>query len=103
MQTARKIVSIVGAGTQGRRTAYMWSIQGENVCLIDRNEKQLRDAKTYIADLRAADGKVGRQHSVGTIDVCTPEKSESSLANSWLILEVTSPSLRYCKTKLTKR
>lgn len=94
MKTARKIVSIVGAGTQGRRTAYMWSSQGGNVCLIDRNEKQLQDAKTYIADLRAADGKVGQQRPVGVIDVCTPEKAEQSLSNSWLILEVANSFIK---------
>ncbi|KAJ5279834.1 hypothetical protein N7478_005206 [Penicillium angulare] len=79
-------VVILGAGTQGRRLAYMWSSEGGPVTLVDLQEKQLRDGLDYVQQLREA--KPDEADHWGEIEIARPDSLAASLQNSWLVIEV---------------
>jgi 3-hydroxyacyl-CoA dehydrogenase len=97
-------VVIIGAGTQGRRLAYMvsncfptitlvignnlskWSSRGGTVRLIDLQEQQLQDGLKYVDQLRAeTKDHVG---DWGKIETSHPSSLESTLKDAWLVVEV---------------
>ncbi|KAJ6104874.1 hypothetical protein N7486_003563 [Penicillium sp. IBT 16267x] len=78
-------VVIIGAGTQGRRLAYMWSRRGGPVSLIDLQEQQLKDGLKYVQKLRAeANDPPG---SWGEVTISDPSSLEYSLKDAWLVIE----------------
>lgn len=102
---------VLGAGTQGRRLAYMvsdncpkfklviankllkWSSRGGTVRLVDLQEKQLQDGLKYVEQLRAEtkdhDGNWGK------IETCQPSSLQSALEDAWLVVEVRFDRLCY--------
>ncbi|CAL00704.1 uncharacterized protein An04g02170 [Aspergillus niger] len=81
-------VTLLGAGTQGSRLAYMyrkqWSRQGRPVYLVDQSPAQLNLALATIQRLRASNpaGKEGKITSL-TVDDLDP-----ALRDSWLAIEM---------------
>ncbi|GFN12940.1 3-hydroxyacyl-CoA dehydrogenase family protein [Aspergillus tubingensis] len=84
-------VTLLGAGTQGSRLAYMWSRQGRPVYLVDKSPAQLNLALATIQRLRASDpaGKEGKISSL-TVDDLDP-----ALRDSWLAIECVPEDLEY--------
>ncbi|KAK5082342.1 hypothetical protein LTR05_007488 [Lithohypha guttulata] len=86
MATGRRLaVSLLGAGTQGRRLAYMWSSCGCDVHLIDSQEKQLKDSLGYIEQLRSLHEPPAK--SSGRIRTHTSDALKDALNDSWLVVE----------------
>ncbi|KIV92155.1 hypothetical protein PV10_06616 [Exophiala mesophila] len=85
LQIAGRAVAMLGAGTQGRRLAYMWSSKGRDVNVIDAQERQLTDAVKYIDELRAGSGRSGVKW--GNIKTFKAENLKSALQNVWLVVE----------------
>lgn len=99
-------VVIVGAGTQGRRLAFMvskylkirrqghpannrkWSGRGGSVCLVDLQKQQLQDGLNYVHQLRNA--AVDHDRNWGDVTVSQPDSLESILQDAWLVVEVLS-------------
>ena len=63
-----------------------WSSQGGNVNLIDRDDKQLKDANHYVEQMRNEHGRKGMQP--GNIHTYQPGAAKDALQASWLVLEV---------------
>ncbi|GCB23872.1 3-hydroxybutyryl-CoA dehydrogenase [Aspergillus awamori] len=84
-------VTLLGAGTQGSRLAYMWSRQGRPVYLVDQSPAQLNLALATIQRLRASNpaGKEGKITSL-TVDNLDP-----ALRDSWLAIECVPEDLEY--------
>ncbi|ETI29304.1 hypothetical protein G647_01757 [Cladophialophora carrionii CBS 160.54] len=80
-----RATALLGAGTQGRRLAYMWSSQGRAVHLIDAQEKQLSDSLKYIDGLRDASQRPDARW--GDIKTFTPDSLRTALQDTWLIVE----------------
>ena len=97
-------VVIIGAGTQGRRLAYMvcginwsdievsviltnakWSSKGGTVCLVDLQEQQLQDGLQYVEKLRA---ETSDHREWGRIETSHPSSLDILLSNAWLVVEV---------------
>ncbi|KAJ5880858.1 uncharacterized protein N7473_011911 [Penicillium subrubescens] len=78
-------VVIIGAGTQGRRLAFMWSGRGGSVCLVDLQEQQLQDGLSYVHQLRNA--AVDHDRNWGDVTVSQPDSLESILQDAWLVVE----------------
>ncbi|KAJ4130066.1 hypothetical protein NW768_007039 [Fusarium equiseti] len=83
--TDRQAVTLLGAGTQGRRLAFMWSSTGNDVHLVDSQEAQLHASIEAIDEFRSNStngntswGKI-ITHSLGTL--------EEALEASWLVVE----------------
>ncbi|KAH7305201.1 hypothetical protein B0I35DRAFT_400396 [Stachybotrys elegans] len=78
-------ICIVGAGTQGRRLAFMWSSAGTDVHLIDGQPSQLRDS------LHAIDLFRNKSHQKnprwGRVSTKPPGDLATALRDSWLALE----------------
>ncbi|OCK80945.1 NAD(P)-binding protein [Lepidopterella palustris CBS 459.81] len=77
-------VAILGAGTQGRRLAFMWSSQGGTVNLIDVNPQQLQESRAYISGLIKASSS---NHKRGEIRLFLATELEQACKNAWLIVE----------------
>ncbi|KAJ5675154.1 uncharacterized protein N7477_005088 [Penicillium maclennaniae] len=93
-------VVIIGAGTQGRRLAYMWSRRGGPVTLIDLQQQQLEDGLKYVQKLRAeANDPLG---SWGEITISHPSSLESSLQDAWLVIECVPERLPLKQKVLTQ-
>ncbi|KAL1989087.1 hypothetical protein VTN96DRAFT_5850 [Rasamsonia emersonii] len=93
----KKGVTLLGAGTQGRRLAFMWSRLGRPVYLVDQNEKQLSRAWDEIQVLRRSKENADIARSVqkwGSIITSTPPQGlQPAIANSWLLVECVPESL----------
>ncbi|KAH7371802.1 hypothetical protein BKA64DRAFT_267082 [Cadophora sp. MPI-SDFR-AT-0126] len=89
----RNAVAILGAGTQGRRLAYMWSSRGRPVHLIDQApaalEGALKDIETFRNTVGKSDG-----HQGGTISTFCGEKLGEALNGAWLAVENVPESLK---------
>ncbi|CAG9936721.1 unnamed protein product [Clonostachys rosea f. rosea IK726] len=83
--TRRNAVAILGAGTQGRRLAYMWSSLGNEVHLIDGQERQLEDAVQAVDDFRAE--RDSPDSKKGQIITHSPSQLSQALGSSWLVVE----------------
>ncbi|BCS21671.1 3-hydroxyacyl-CoA dehydrogenase family protein [Aspergillus puulaauensis] len=91
LHTPQGSVVIIGAGTQGRRLAYMWSSRGGSVYLVDLNQQQLEDGLKYVQQLRTE----ATQHSGnwGDVHISTPNSLESILQSAWLVVECVPENL----------
>lgn len=83
--TQRRCVSILGAGTQGRRLAFMWSSQGQDVHLIDAQPSQLQASIGAVEELRASWSAEGA--ATGKIVTHLPDELGQALQSSWLVVE----------------
>lgn len=96
-------VVIIGAGTQGRRLAFMvgystlherflglivsqWTSRGGNVTLVDLQDQQLQDGLKYVHQLRAAE--TGHSGLWGEVKTAHPDALETVLKDAWLVVEV---------------
>ncbi|KAH7323916.1 3-hydroxyacyl-CoA dehydrogenase [Rhexocercosporidium sp. MPI-PUGE-AT-0058] len=88
----RNAVAILGAGTQGRRLAYMWSRRGRPVHLIDRApaalEGALKDIEFFKTTVGISDG-----YQDGTISTFSGEELVEALKGAWLAVENVPESL----------
>jgi hypothetical protein len=110
-------VVIIGAGTQGRRLAFMvsryfescqqphpannakWSGRGGSVCLVDLQEQQLQDGLSYVHQLRNA--AVDHDRNWGDVSVSQPNFLESILQDAWLVVEVLTFRFKFsCAVKV---
>ncbi|CAM1503267.1 Fc.00g080430.m01.CDS01 [Cosmosporella sp. VM-42] len=82
---SRPSVALVGAGTQGRRLAFMWSSRGQDVHLIDAQPNQLQASLQAIDTFRASHKPKGAQW--GQIITHLPETRQAALQNAWLVIE----------------
>ncbi|KAF7594163.1 hypothetical protein BBP40_010012 [Aspergillus hancockii] len=98
-QSPQGSVVIIGAGTQGRRLAYMWSVKGRSVYLVDLNEQQLQESLRYVQHLRVTTSD--HKGNWGEIKTITPALLESTLESAWLIIEVRLPFNADNKASLT--
>ncbi|KAJ5864860.1 uncharacterized protein N7529_006776 [Penicillium soppii] len=103
MQVVRKpqgSVVIIGAGTQGRRLAYMWSSKGGTVALVDLQEQQLRDGLQYVQQLR----EEAKDHDGdwGAVEVSQPAALESTLKDAWLVVECVPENLKLKQKVITQ-
>jgi len=89
MAIRQTAVALIGAGTQGRRLAHMWTSCGSNVHLIDEKPSQLRDALAYVDELRKRPEYQKTQW--GSITTHSPEALDGALKDSWLAIEVDHP------------
>ncbi|KAI2790115.1 hypothetical protein POX_d05620 [Penicillium oxalicum] len=78
-------VVIIGAGTQGRRLAFMWSRRGGAVCLVDLQKQQLEDGLKYVKQLRSA--ALDQEFNWGEVKVAQPDALETILQDAWLVVE----------------
>ncbi|KAF3393179.1 Hydroxyacyl-coenzyme A dehydrogenase [Talaromyces pinophilus] len=81
----QEAVVILGAGTQGRRLAYMWSSTGKPVHLIDRQDKQLSEGVEYVQQLRASPSAISKNW--GNITTSSPNGLGAALQKAWLAIE----------------
>ncbi|KAF5863535.1 hypothetical protein ETB97_009779 [Aspergillus alliaceus] len=84
-KAAHGSVVIIGAGTQGRRLAYMWSSRGGTVHLIDHNKQQLEAALGYVLQLRAK--PTDESGNWGDIILSGPTQLAYVLRDAWLAVE----------------
>ncbi|KAH0842092.1 3-hydroxyacyl-CoA dehydrogenase, C-terminal domain containing protein [Fonsecaea pedrosoi] len=97
---AGRATALVGAGTQGRRLAYMWSSQGRAVHLIDAQAKQLSDSVKYIDQLRAASQNPSQRW--GEIKTFTSDSLPEGLKDTWLVVECVPERLELKRQMITK-
>ncbi|KAK5451635.1 hypothetical protein LTS15_007895 [Exophiala xenobiotica] len=89
MQRARRAVTILGAGTQGTRLAFMWTKRGRPVYLVDQNQAQLEKAKKGIEDLRSQlQSFWATSTHWGEIITSSPDALEQAATKSWMLLEL---------------
>ncbi|CEJ82056.1 hypothetical protein VHEMI02147 [[Torrubiella] hemipterigena] len=77
-------VAILGAGSQGRRIAYMWSSTGNDVHLIDSQPAQLQASVEAVEGMRQQFKAIG---SHGRIHTHAVEALRGALEKVWLIVE----------------
>ncbi|KAJ5807005.1 hypothetical protein N7474_010597 [Penicillium riverlandense] len=87
----RGSVVILGAGTQGRRLAYMWSSKGGTVHLVDLKETQLQEGLEYVQQLRTE--TANHEGSWGCVKTSTPDSLKSTLQDAWLVVECVPENL----------
>ncbi|KAJ5334666.1 hypothetical protein N7452_007069 [Penicillium brevicompactum] len=92
-------VVIIGAGTQGRRLAYMWSSKGGTVCLVDLQEQQLQDGLQYVEKLRA---ETNDAREWGRIEISHPSSLDTLLRNAWLVVECVPENLQLKRKVITQ-
>ncbi|KAL6920833.1 hypothetical protein FSHL1_004810 [Fusarium sambucinum] len=85
MVLTRKHVTIIGAGTQGRRLAFMWSSTGNDVHLVDNQEAQLQASLEAIDEFRRSSNK--ENASWGKIITHSRETLSEALQAAWLVVE----------------
>ncbi|KAJ3457591.1 hypothetical protein MRS44_014732 [Fusarium solani] len=83
--TPKTSVTLIGAGTQGRRLAFMWSSRGKDVHLVDGQESQLEASLKAIDGFRKDAGKENGQW--GRIITHSPETLREALKTAWLVVE----------------
>ncbi|KAG4430608.1 hypothetical protein IFR05_013903 [Cadophora sp. M221] len=89
----RSAVAILGAGTQGRRLAYMWSRRGRPVHLIDQAPAALEGALKDIEKLKNTIGK-SDGHQNGLVSTFSGEKLDEAMSGAWLVVENVPESLK---------
>ncbi|KAJ5160364.1 Dehydrogenase multihelical [Penicillium canariense] len=93
-------VVIIGAGTQGRRLAFMWSSRGGSVCLVDLQEQQLHDGLSYVHQLRSAEASLDRNW--GEVALAHPTSLDSKLQDAWLVVECVPENLALKQKVITQ-
>ncbi|QKX61988.1 uncharacterized protein TRUGW13939_09144 [Talaromyces rugulosus] len=81
----REAVVILGAGTQGRRLAYMWSSTGKPVHLVDQQESQLSQGLDHVHQLRTSSSSISTNW--GKITTSKPSSLKEELEKAWLAIE----------------
>ncbi|KAF2649840.1 3-hydroxyacyl-CoA dehydrogenase [Lophiostoma macrostomum CBS 122681] len=94
MSRASRAVAILGAGTQGRRLAFMWSNCGRPVNLIDRDEKQLQASIHEVNTFRSTFPKFKTAQEWGKVSKFPYAQLREALSNAWLVLECLPESLQ---------
>ncbi|UZJ53723.1 hypothetical protein CBS101457_003043 [Exobasidium rhododendri] len=93
-----RVLTVVGAGTLGRRIALMWLTQGETVHLFDSDAKQTQSAKEYIdGTLPSVIRDVVHTGAAGTLKLFT--NRQEALRSSWIVIECV-PEVLDLKTTL---
>lgn len=111
--TPRTSVTLIGAGTQGRRLAFMvciastiilsfmnsllttisqWSSRGNDVHLVDGQEAQLRASIEAIEEFRQSSSN--RNAFWGRIITHSPESLREALQAAWLVVEVSNSDIK---------
>ncbi|KAH7178587.1 hypothetical protein DER46DRAFT_622191 [Fusarium sp. MPI-SDFR-AT-0072] len=90
-------VTLIGAGTQGRRLAFMWSSRGNDVHLVDGQEAQLQASIKAIEEFRQSSSN--RNASWGRIITHSPESLREALQVAWLVVECVPEQIEL-KTKV---
>lgn len=87
--------AILGAGTQGRKLAYMVNTAsssftnppGNPVNIIDRDAAQLKAAEAEVLRLWSTVGK-STQHKGGKISITLADDRRRAMEDAWLVIEV---------------
>ncbi|KAM5384866.1 hypothetical protein ACJA88_002713 [Fusarium oxysporum] len=95
--TPRTSVTLIGAGTQGRRLAFMWSSRGNDVHLVDGQEAQLQASIEAIEEFRQSSSN--RNAFWGRIITHSPESLREALQAAWLVVECVPEQIEL-KTKV---
>ncbi|KAF4344289.1 3-hydroxybutyryl dehydrogenase [Fusarium beomiforme] len=95
--TPRTSVTLIGAGTQGRRLAFMWSSRGNDVHLVDGQEAQLQASVKAIEEFRQNSNS--KNASWGRIITHAPETLREALQAAWLVVECVPEQIEL-KTKV---
>ncbi|KAF5679515.1 3-hydroxybutyryl dehydrogenase [Fusarium circinatum] len=98
--TPKKSVTLIGAGTQGRRLAFMWSSRGNDVHLVDGQEAQLQASIKAIEEFRQSSSN--KSASWGRIITHSPETLREALQAAWLVVEVSNSGI-ISEQKLTEK
>ncbi|KAH8805203.1 3-hydroxyacyl-CoA dehyrogenase [Xylogone sp. PMI_703] len=95
MASIQKAITILGAGVQGTRLAYMWSRCGRPVYLIDKSQDQLDRAGNGIQTLRSQGSFLGSSSSQewGLVTYAPSNGLKDALSKSWLAIENVPESL----------
>ncbi|KAK0117897.1 hypothetical protein ONS95_012213 [Cadophora gregata] len=88
----RNAVTILGAGTQGRRLAYMWSSRGRPVNLVDQAPAALEGALKDIDHFKNTIGKADG-HGGGIVLTFRGNELGEALSGAWLAVENVPESL----------
>ncbi|KAH6661985.1 hypothetical protein B0J14DRAFT_611394 [Halenospora varia] len=94
-------IAIIGAGTQGRRLAYMWSSRGGRVNLIDPKQSALQSAAREINKFTRTVGK-SSGHQNGLVTTFGSEDMKSALSGAWLVVENVPESLELKRSVLAQ-
>ncbi|TPX11537.1 uncharacterized protein E0L32_007748 [Thyridium curvatum] len=95
MNRARSAVTILGAGTQGKRLAFMWTRKGRPVYLIDKDERQCESAGIEIQKMRDSWQSTSiTSDTWGKVTVDKPELLTEAMGNSWLLVECLPENLK---------
>jgi 3-hydroxyacyl-CoA dehydrogenase len=78
-------VAILGAGTQGRRLAFMWTSRGNDVHLIDAQAGQLEASVRAVDDFRLSWSTDEQQK--GKVYTHLTTELSAALQNAWLVVE----------------
>ncbi|OQO05388.1 hypothetical protein B0A48_09156 [Cryoendolithus antarcticus] len=101
MASAGRAVTLLGAGTQGRRLAFMWSRQGRPVHLVDKDQNQLDRAYEEIQKYQSTwtEQKPSKWGEVRTLPA---ESLEDAVSDSWLVLECVPEKLALKRETIQK-
>jgi len=80
-----RAITVIGAGTLGRRIALMFATQWGEVRIYDKNPEALMSAKSFVTDNITEVLKTIPNGNVGNIVTCTD--FNSAVDQSWLIIE----------------
>ncbi|OJK03831.1 hypothetical protein ASPACDRAFT_111930 [Aspergillus aculeatus ATCC 16872] len=92
-------VTLLGAGTQGSRLAYMWSRLGRPVYIVDKDSNQLSQASSSIEELRRKESSPSEH---GPIIELIAADLDKALHESWLVIECVPEDLD-CKRSIIKQ
>ncbi|KAH0593208.1 hypothetical protein MHUMG1_08930 [Metarhizium humberi] len=87
----RSSVTVLGAGSQGRRLAYMWSSRGNDVHLIDGKPSQLQESVENVNQQRS---QLDPNGNFGKVRAHSPDFMRAALSESWLVVECVPERLR---------
>ncbi|KID74304.1 3-hydroxyacyl-CoA dehydrogenase, NAD binding protein, partial [Metarhizium brunneum ARSEF 3297] len=95
----RSSVTVLGAGSQGRRLAYMWSSRGNDVHLIDGKPSQLQASVENVNQLRS---QLDPNGNFGKVRAHSPDFMRAALSESWLVVECIPERLRLKQEVMTQ-
>ncbi|PYH47421.1 3-hydroxyacyl-CoA dehydrogenase family protein [Aspergillus saccharolyticus JOP 1030-1] len=84
MTRTANAVTLLGAGTQGSRLAYMWARQGTPVYIVDKESSHLSQAFDFIEELRRKESPPEKQGPITQLVVADLDRA---LCDSWLVIE----------------
>ncbi|KID94489.1 3-hydroxyacyl-CoA dehydrogenase, NAD binding protein, partial [Metarhizium majus ARSEF 297] len=95
----RSSVTVLGAGSQGRRLAYMWSSRGNDVHLIDGKPSQRQESVENVNQLRS---QLDPNGNFGKVRAHSPDFMRAALSESWLVVECIPERLRLKQEVITQ-